>query len=50
MVARGSRRIIGRSSKAAVQCYSFQSAYNAGKRGMDGILRALAHAVALGVS
>ena len=42
MVARGSGRIIGISSEAAVQCYSYQSAYSAGKRGMDGVLRALA--------
>jgi 3-oxoacyl-[acyl-carrier protein] reductase len=45
MVARGSGRIIGISSEAALQCYTLHSAYAAGKRGMDGILRCLAREV-----
>jgi 3-oxoacyl-[acyl-carrier protein] reductase len=45
MVARGSGRIIGISSEAALQCYTLHSAYAAGKRGMDGFLRCLAREV-----
>jgi 3-oxoacyl-[acyl-carrier protein] reductase len=45
MVARGSGRIIGISSEAALQCYTAHSAYAAGKRGMDGVLRCLAREV-----
>jgi len=45
MVARGSGRIIGISSEAALQCYTLHSAYAAGKRGMDGVLRCLAREV-----
>jgi len=45
MVSRGGGRIIGISSEAAVQCFSFHSAYSAGKRGMDGVLRCLAREV-----
>jgi 3-oxoacyl-[acyl-carrier protein] reductase len=45
MVVRGSGRIIGISSEAALQCYTLHSAYAAGKRGMDGILRCLAREV-----
>jgi 3-oxoacyl-[acyl-carrier protein] reductase len=45
MVARGSGRIIGISTEAAVQCYTAHSAYAAGKRGMDGVLRCLAREV-----
>jgi 3-oxoacyl-[acyl-carrier protein] reductase len=45
MVTRGSGRIIGISSEAAVQCYTVHGAYAAGKRGMDGVLRCLAREV-----
>ncbi len=45
MVRRGSGRIIGISSEAALQCYTLHSAYAAGKRGMDGVLRCLAREV-----
>jgi 3-oxoacyl-[acyl-carrier protein] reductase len=45
MVARGSGRIIGISSEAALQCYTLHSAYAAGKRGTDGVLRCLAREV-----
>jgi 3-oxoacyl-[acyl-carrier protein] reductase len=45
MVARGSGRIIGISTEAALQCYTLHSAYAAGKRGMDGVLRCLAREV-----
>ncbi len=45
MVARGSGRILGISSEAALQCYTLHSAYAAGKRGMDGVLRCLAREV-----
>ena len=45
MVARGGGRIIGISSEAALQCYTLHSAYAAGKRGMDGVLRCLAREV-----
>lgn len=45
MVTRGSGRIIGISSEAALQCYTLHSAYAAGKRGMDGVLRCLAREV-----
>lgn len=45
MIARGSGRIIGISSEAALQCYTLHSAYAAGKRGMDGVLRCLAREV-----
>jgi 3-oxoacyl-[acyl-carrier protein] reductase len=45
MVARGSGRIIAISSEAALQCYTLHSAYAAGKRGMDGVLRCLAREV-----
>jgi 3-oxoacyl-[acyl-carrier protein] reductase len=45
MVARGTGRIIGISSEAALQCYTLHSAYAAGKRGMDGVLRCLAREV-----
>lgn len=45
MVTRGGGRIIGISSEAALQCYTLHSAYTAGKRGMDGVLRCLAREV-----
>ena len=45
MVSRGGGRIIGISTEAAVQCFSAHSAYAAGKRGMDGVLRCLAREV-----
>ena len=45
MVARNGGRIIAISSEAALQCYTLHSAYAAGKRGMDGVLRCLAREV-----
>jgi 3-oxoacyl-[acyl-carrier protein] reductase len=45
MIARGSGRIIGINTECAVQCHPSQSAYVAGKRGMDGILRVLAREI-----
>lgn len=45
MIARGSGRIIGINTECAVQCQPTQSAYVAGKRGMDGVLRVLAREI-----
>lgn len=45
MIERGWGRVIGISSECAVECGPAQSAYVAGKRGMDGILRVLAREV-----
>lgn len=42
MQRKGWGRIIGVNSECAMQCFAGQSAYAAGKRGMDGILRTLA--------
>lgn len=42
MQARKYGRIIGISTECAAQCHPGQSAYVAGKRGMDGVLRVLA--------
>ncbi len=42
MQRKGWGRIIGINSECAMQCFAGQSAYAAGKRGMDGILRTLA--------
>ena len=47
MIARGWGRVIGINSECAIQCAPAQSAYVAGKRGMDGILRVLAREVGL---
>jgi len=45
MVARGRGRYIGINTECAMQCGPTQSAYAAGKRGMDGVLRVLAREV-----
>jgi len=46
MIRRGSGgRVIGINTECAMQCFPGQSAYVAGKRGMDGILRVLAREV-----
>jgi 3-oxoacyl-[acyl-carrier protein] reductase len=42
MIKKGKGRIIGINTECAMQNYPTQSAYVAGKRGMDGILRVLA--------
>ncbi|HEY3411423.1 MAG TPA: SDR family oxidoreductase [Armatimonadota bacterium] len=41
----GGGRVIGINSECAMQCFASQSAYAAGKRGMDGVLRVLAREV-----
>jgi len=38
-------RVIGISTECAIQCWESQSAYDSGKRGMDGVLRVLAREV-----
>lgn len=48
MIERGWGRVIGISSECAMQCMPRQSAYAAGKRGMDGVLRTLAREVGPG--
>jgi 3-oxoacyl-[acyl-carrier protein] reductase len=45
MIARESGRIIGINTECAMQCQPSQSAYVAGKRGMDGVLRVLAREI-----
>lgn len=45
MIARGRGRYIGINTECAMQCAPTQSAYAAGKRGMDGLLRVLAREV-----
>lgn len=45
MVRRGSGRVIAISTDCALQCLTTQGAYVAGKRGLDGVLRALAREV-----
>lgn len=45
MTARGYGRVIGINTECAMQCSPSQSAYIAGKRGMDGIMRVLAREV-----
>ena len=45
MVARGWGRVIGINTECAMQVFQGQSAYAAGKRGMDGVLRVLAKEV-----
>lgn len=42
MVRKGKGRIVAISTECAMQCFPTQSAYVAGKRGMDGVLRVLA--------
>jgi len=45
MVERGFGRVIGINTECSMQCFPTQSAYVAGKRGMDGVLRVLAKEV-----
>lgn len=45
MTNRGQGRVIGINTECAMQCHPTQSAYVAGKRGMDGVMRVLAHEV-----
>lgn len=45
MVEKRGGRVIGINTECAMQCYPSQSAYVAGKRGMDGVLRVLAKEV-----
>jgi 3-oxoacyl-[acyl-carrier protein] reductase len=45
MVRRGWGRVIGINTECAMQVFPSQSAYAAGKRGMDGVLRVLAKEV-----
>ncbi|GGR07448.1 SDR family NAD(P)-dependent oxidoreductase [Deinococcus ruber] len=45
MIARGGGRIIGINTECAMQNAPTQSAYVAGKRGMDGVLRVLAREI-----
>lgn len=45
MIERRRGRIIGINTECAMQCFPGQSAYAAGKRGMDGVLRVLAKEV-----
>jgi 3-oxoacyl-[acyl-carrier protein] reductase len=45
MIRRGGGRIIGINTECAMENFATQSAYVAGKRGMDGVLRVLAREV-----
>lgn len=45
MIAKKYGRVIGINTECAMQCFPGQSAYVAGKRGMDGVLRILAKEV-----
>ena len=45
MIRRRSGRVIAINTECAIQSFAGQSAYVAGKRGMDGVLRALAREV-----
>lgn len=45
MIGRGYGRFIGINTECSMQCLPTQSAYVAGKRGMDGVLRVLAREV-----
>ena len=45
MIARKWGRVIAINTECALQCWPSQSAYAAGKRGMDGVLRVLAREV-----
>lgn len=42
MKEKGYGRMIGTNTECAMQCFETQSAYAAGKRGMDGVMRVLA--------
>lgn len=45
MIKKGTGRMIGINTECAMQCKPTQSAYSAGKRGMDGVMRVLAREV-----
>jgi len=45
MIRKGWGRVIATSTECAMQCTPTQSAYAAGKRGMDGVLRVLAREI-----
>jgi 3-oxoacyl-[acyl-carrier protein] reductase len=45
MIQKGKGRVIGINTECAMQNFPSQSAYTAGKRGMDGVLRVLAKEV-----
>ncbi len=45
MIEKGWGRVIGTNTECAMQCFATQSAYAAGKRGMDGVMRVLAREV-----
>ncbi len=45
MQRRGYGRVIGINTECAMQCWTGQSAYVSGKRGMDGVLRVLAREI-----
>ena len=45
MIARRGGRFIGINTECAAQCFPSQSAYVAGKRGMEGVLRCLAREI-----
>ena len=45
MTTRGQGRVIAINTECAMQCHPSQSAYVAGKRGMDGVMRVLAREV-----
>lgn len=45
MIEKGWGRVIGINTECIMQCFAGQSAYVAGKRGMDGVLRILAKEV-----
>jgi len=45
MISRAWGRVIGINTECSMQCFPTQSAYVAGKRGMDGVLRVLAKEV-----
>lgn len=45
MIKKGKGRMIGINTECAMQCKPTQSAYAAGKRGMDGVMRVLAREV-----
>lgn len=47
MIEKGWGRVIGINTECAMQNWGTQSAYNAGKRGMDGVLRVLAREIGL---
>lgn len=45
MMEKGWGRMIGTNTECAMQCFERQSAYDSGKRGMDGVMRVLAREV-----